>query len=92
VRLTTSHCETLLLWNLSRGGQGPIWAVAPLDGWIVCNCNKGDTECKKFKQAWERANNFILQKERMLFEELEESIIINTREFIGEVVAFMQHV
>jgi hypothetical protein len=35
VRLTTSHRKTLLLWNLNRGGQGPIWAVAPLDGLIV---------------------------------------------------------
>jgi hypothetical protein len=35
VRLTTSHHKTLLLWNLNRGGQGPIWAVAPLDGWTV---------------------------------------------------------
>jgi hypothetical protein len=31
---TTSHRKTLLLWNLNRGGQGPIWAVAPLDGWM----------------------------------------------------------
>jgi hypothetical protein len=35
VRLTTSHRKTLLLRSLNRGGQGPIWAVAPLDGWIV---------------------------------------------------------
>jgi hypothetical protein len=34
VRLTTSHRKTLLLWNLNRGGQGPIWAVASLDGWM----------------------------------------------------------
>jgi hypothetical protein len=34
VRLTTSHRKTLLLWNLNRGGQGPIWAVAPMDGWM----------------------------------------------------------
>jgi hypothetical protein len=34
VRLTTSHCKTLLLWNLNGGGQGPIWAVEPLDGWM----------------------------------------------------------
>jgi hypothetical protein len=33
VRLTTSHRKTLLLRNLSRGGQGPTWAVAPLYGW-----------------------------------------------------------
>jgi hypothetical protein len=32
VRLTTSNPKTLLLWNLNSGGQGPIWAVAPLDG------------------------------------------------------------
>jgi hypothetical protein len=32
VRLTISHRKTLLR-NLNRGGQGPIWAVAPLDGW-----------------------------------------------------------
>jgi len=34
VRLTTPHLKTLLLRNLNRGGQGPIWAVAPVDGWI----------------------------------------------------------
>jgi hypothetical protein len=33
VRLTTSHRKTLLLCNLNRRGQGPIWAVAPLDRW-----------------------------------------------------------
>jgi hypothetical protein len=33
VWLTTSH-RKILLWNLYRGGQGPIWAVAPLDGWM----------------------------------------------------------
>jgi hypothetical protein len=35
VRLTTSHRKTLLLRNLNRGGRGPIWAVAPLDGWMT---------------------------------------------------------
>jgi hypothetical protein len=35
VRLTTSHRKTLLLRNLNRGGQGPIWAVAPLNGWMT---------------------------------------------------------
>jgi hypothetical protein len=34
VRLTTSHRKILLLWNLNRGGQGPSWAVVPLDGWM----------------------------------------------------------
>jgi hypothetical protein len=33
VRLTTSHRKILLLRNLNRGGQGPIWAVAPLNEW-----------------------------------------------------------
>jgi hypothetical protein len=32
MRLTTLHRKTLLLWNLNKGGQGPVWAVAPLDG------------------------------------------------------------
>jgi hypothetical protein len=40
MRLTTSHRKTLLLWNLNRGGQGPIWAVTPLDGWILRNVTK----------------------------------------------------
>jgi hypothetical protein len=35
MRLTTSHHKTLLLWKLNKGGQAPIWAVAPLDGWIM---------------------------------------------------------
>jgi hypothetical protein len=35
--VTTSHRKTLLLRNLNRGGQGPIWAVAPLDGWMDYN-------------------------------------------------------
>jgi hypothetical protein len=35
VRLITSHHKTLLLRNVSRRGQGPIWDVAPLDGWII---------------------------------------------------------
>jgi hypothetical protein len=35
VRLTTSHRKTLLLRNLYRGGQGSIWAVAPVNGWNV---------------------------------------------------------
>jgi hypothetical protein len=34
VGLTISHRKTLLLWTLNRGGQGPIWAVAPLDGFM----------------------------------------------------------
>jgi hypothetical protein len=29
-----THRKTLLLRNLNRGCQGPIWAVAPLDGWL----------------------------------------------------------
>jgi hypothetical protein len=33
VRLTTAQRKTLLLRNLNRGGQGPIWAVAQSDGW-----------------------------------------------------------
>jgi hypothetical protein len=40
VRLTTSHRKTLLLRNLNRGGQGPIWAVARLNGWILRNVTK----------------------------------------------------
>jgi hypothetical protein len=35
VRLTTLHHKKLLLRNLRRGGQGPIWAVEPLDGWMI---------------------------------------------------------
>jgi hypothetical protein len=38
--LTSSHRKTLLLWNLNRGGQGPIWAVAPLDGYYIIHINK----------------------------------------------------
>jgi hypothetical protein len=34
VRLITSQRKILLLQNHSRGGQGLIWAVAPLDGWM----------------------------------------------------------
>jgi hypothetical protein len=34
VRLTAPHHKKLLLRNLKRGGQGPIWAVGPLDGWM----------------------------------------------------------
>jgi hypothetical protein len=33
VRLT-SYRKTLLLWNLNSGGQGSIWDVGPLDGWM----------------------------------------------------------
>jgi hypothetical protein len=43
VRLTTSHRKTLLLRNLNRGGQGPIWAVAPLDD--------GITACKLYSNS-----------------------------------------
>jgi hypothetical protein len=32
--LRISHRKTLLLQNLNRGGQGIIWAVASLDGWM----------------------------------------------------------
>jgi hypothetical protein len=46
VRLTTSHRKTLLLGNLNRGGQGPIWAVAPLDGWIRTN------EIQRLEKRW----------------------------------------
>jgi hypothetical protein len=34
MRLTTSHRKTLLLQNVNKGGQGPNWAIAELDGWM----------------------------------------------------------
>jgi hypothetical protein len=41
VGLTIPHHKKLLLRNLKRGGQGPIWAVGPLDGWsLVYNGTK----------------------------------------------------
>jgi hypothetical protein len=60
VRLTTSQRKTLLLWNLNRGGQGPIWSVAPLDGWM--HVVGGDLDTKMFKttastiQKWRELN------------------------------------
>lgn len=47
------------------------------------------SELKKPKQSLEAIENkFILQKAKMVFEDLEEIGIVDAREFTGEVVAF----
>jgi hypothetical protein len=38
-----SSIKKLLLQNLKRGGQGPIWAVGPLDGWMDGWCSLMNT-------------------------------------------------
>jgi hypothetical protein len=56
-----SYCVSNSVWliNLKRGGQGPIWTVAPLDGWkILRHGADGFTSTSKEVVLW----NFVKPK------------------------------
>jgi hypothetical protein len=81
----TSPTVCLWLRNLKWEGQGPTWAVEPLDGWIrayaftslitaiqgnICNLSSSQTKGRKlYKQRW------LLQFAGLYFSELPQQTI-----------------